>query len=71
MTESNEINALGYPVLKPKTPVPSDIEVSQSIVREVGLLPITDVGKQYVVLDAVSLFCFLKNRSSACVVTDS
>ena len=46
----NETNALGYPVLKPKTPVPSDIEVSQSIVREVGLLPITEVGKQYVSL---------------------
>jgi hypothetical protein len=43
-----ELNALGYPVLKPKTPVPSDIEVSQSIVREVGLLPIAEVGKQYV-----------------------
>ncbi|GAX27139.1 methylenetetrahydrofolate dehydrogenase (NADP+) / methenyltetrahydrofolate cyclohydrolase / formyltetrahydrofolate synthetase [Fistulifera solaris] len=43
---TEELNALGYPVLKPKTPVPSDIEVSQSIVRDVGLLPITEVGKQ-------------------------
>lgn len=48
MTDDTETNALGYPALKPKTPVPSDIEVSQSIVREVGLLPITEVGKQYV-----------------------
>lgn len=58
MTNSNdEVNALGYPVLKPKTPVPSDIEVSQSIVREVGLLPITDVGKQYVLSLLVFLYC--------------
>ena len=41
-------NALGYPKLPAKTPVPSDIEVSQQIVKEVGLLPISDVGKQYV-----------------------
>jgi hypothetical protein len=47
---TEELNALGYPVLKPKTPVPSDIEVSQSIVRDVGLLPITEVGKQYVIV---------------------
>ena len=41
-----ETNALGYPKLAPKTPVPSDIDVSQQIVKEVGLLPIVDVGKQ-------------------------
>lgn len=41
-----ETNALGYPKLQPKKPVPSDIEVSQSIVKEVGLLPIEDVAKQ-------------------------
>jgi hypothetical protein len=39
-------NALGYPKLKVKTPVPSDIEISQQIFKEVGLLPITQVGKQ-------------------------
>lgn len=39
-------NALGYPVLQPKTPVPSDIEVSQDIVRDVGLLPLPDLAKQ-------------------------
>lgn len=43
---SEETNALGYPVLKPKTPVPSDIEVSQQIVEEVGLLPIQDIANQ-------------------------
>lgn len=39
-------NALGFPILKPKTPVPSDIIISQSIVNEVGLLPLEDVAKQ-------------------------
>lgn len=42
----SETNALGYPKLQPKVPVPSDIEVSQSIVKEVGLLPITEIGAQ-------------------------
>ena len=48
MSSSNEeeLNALGYPKLQVKNPVPSDIEVSQQIVKEVGLLPIVDVGKQ-------------------------
>lgn len=41
-------NALGYPVLKPQVPVPSDIEVSHSIVKGVGLLPVEDVARQYV-----------------------
>jgi hypothetical protein len=41
-----ELNALGYPVLEPATPVPSDIEISQQLCREVGLLPIRDVAKQ-------------------------
>lgn len=41
-----EKNALGYPKLVPKDPVPSDIEVSHQIVKEVGLLPILDVAKQ-------------------------
>jgi len=40
------LNALGYPKLAAKTPVPSDIEVSKQIVKEVGLLPISDVAKQ-------------------------
>jgi formate--tetrahydrofolate ligase len=49
MSSSNtegDLNALGYPKLKTKTPVPSDIEVSQQIVKEVGLLDILEVGKQ-------------------------
>ena len=43
---SEETNALGYAKLPCKTPVPSDIEVSQQIVKEVGLLPIQEVGHQ-------------------------
>jgi formate--tetrahydrofolate ligase len=46
MSSSEETNALGYPKLVPKIPVPSDIEISQQIVKEIGLLPISDVGKQ-------------------------
>ena len=45
-TTSSEMNALGHPMLKPKTPVPSDIQISQDIVNEVGLLPIKDVAKE-------------------------
>jgi len=41
-------NALGYDKLACKTPVPSDIEISQQIVKEVGLLPISEVAKQWV-----------------------
>ena len=43
---SNEVNALGYPKLLAKSPVPSDIQISQQIVKEVGLLDIREVGKQ-------------------------
>lgn len=43
---SEELNALGYPKLVTKTPVPSDIEVSKQIVKEVGLLKISEVGEQ-------------------------
>ena len=43
---NNNKNALGYPSLVPKTPVPSDIEVSQQIVKEVGLLSMTELGQQ-------------------------
>lgn len=42
----SETNALGYPKLKPSDPVPSDIAVSQEIVKQVGILPIVDVAKQ-------------------------
>lgn len=42
---------MGHPKLQPKFPVPSDIEVSQDIVREVGLLPIQDVAKEAGLLD--------------------
>jgi formate--tetrahydrofolate ligase len=44
MTE--ETNILGHPTLKPKTPVPSDIEVSQDIVKDVGLLAIDELAKE-------------------------
>jgi len=43
--ESN-LNALGYPKLRPASKVPSDIEISQSIVNDVGLLPVHDLAKQ-------------------------
>eukprot|EP00560_Eucampia_antarctica_P003875 CAMPEP_0197838018 /NCGR_PEP_ID=MMETSP1437-20131217/33978_1 /TAXON_ID=49252 ORGANISM="Eucampia antarctica, Strain CCMP1452" /NCGR_SAMPLE_ID=MMETSP1437 /ASSEMBLY_ACC=CAM_ASM_001096 /LENGTH=664 /DNA_ID=CAMNT_0043445521 /DNA_START=33 /DNA_END=2027 /DNA_ORIENTATION=+ len=43
---SSEKNALGHPLLKPKNPVPSDIQISQDIVKEVGLLAIKDVAKE-------------------------
>lgn len=43
---TSEVNALGYPLLQCKTPVPSDIEISHQIVKEVGLLPVEDVAKQ-------------------------
>lgn len=46
MAKDENLNALGYPKLACKTPVPSDIEVSQQIVKEVGLLRISDVGAQ-------------------------
>lgn len=39
-------NALGYPVLQPRQPVPSDIAISHQIVHEVGLLDLNEVGKQ-------------------------
>ena len=39
-------NKLGHPVLVPKTPVPSDIEVSMDIVKEVGLLPIETIAEE-------------------------
>jgi len=46
MSSEEEKNALGYPKLVCRNPVPSDIEVSQQIVKEVGLLSIRDVGRQ-------------------------
>jgi len=39
-------NTLGHPKLKPKIPVPSDIQISQDIVNEIGLLPIETVAKE-------------------------
>jgi hypothetical protein len=58
-------NALGYPLLKCKDPVPSDIQVSQDIVKDVGLLSIADLAKQYVHLSSFivhrSLFVRMKN----------
>lgn len=41
-----ENNALGHPKLVTKNPVPSDIQISQDIVKEVGLLSIEDVAKE-------------------------
>mmetsp|Transcript_20033 Transcript_20033/g.36370 ORF Transcript_20033/g.36370 Transcript_20033/m.36370 type:complete len:653 (-) Transcript_20033:155-2113(-) len=44
-------NAMGHPKLVTKSPVPSDIGVSQDIVKEVGLLPIKDVAREAGLLD--------------------
>jgi hypothetical protein len=44
---SDEENALGHPKLQPKSPVPSDIEISHDICRA-GLLDMAEVAKQYV-----------------------
>ena len=41
-----ETNILGHPKLQPKSPVPSDIQVSQDIVASPGLLPITKVAQE-------------------------
>jgi hypothetical protein len=41
-----ETNAIGHPTLKPKHPVPCDIDVSQQIVKEVGLLDIATLAKE-------------------------
>ena len=46
MSSSEERNAMGHPKLVPKCPVPKDIEVSQQIVKEVGLLPIAELAKE-------------------------
>jgi len=40
------MNALGNPPLKCKNPVPSDIQVSQDIVKEVGLLSMAELAEQ-------------------------
>ena len=45
-SSSSNIKRKSHPTLHPKTPVPSDIEVSQQIVSEVGLLPIADVATE-------------------------
>ena len=37
------------PKLQTQTPVPSDIEVSQQIVKNVGLISMKDLAEQYVV----------------------
>jgi formyltetrahydrofolate synthetase len=42
-----EKDAWGHPKLQPKSPVPSDIQVSQDIVRNVGILPIEELAEQY------------------------
>jgi formate--tetrahydrofolate ligase len=42
--DATATNQNGHPKLQPKTPVPSDIQISQDLVREVGLLPIEQVA---------------------------
>jgi hypothetical protein len=43
---STSTDAWGQPKLVPKSPVPSDIGVSQDIVKEVGLLPIEELAEK-------------------------
>lgn len=45
-TNPPSTRARGHPILRPAHPVPSDIDVSQSIVRDVGLLPIEVVASE-------------------------
>jgi formate--tetrahydrofolate ligase len=45
-TDVASTNALGYPKLQPQHPVPTDIQVSQQIVQQVGLLPLSDLAQQ-------------------------
>jgi formyltetrahydrofolate synthetase len=40
------LDTRGHPVLRPIKPVPSDIDVSQSLVRDVGLLPIEQIAAE-------------------------
>jgi hypothetical protein len=46
MNTMKKNNALGYPLLQTQSPVPSDIAISQQIVKEVGLLSLDDVARQ-------------------------
>jgi hypothetical protein len=43
-------NALGYPKLVPQRPVPSDIDISQALVRGAGILAVAELARQYVYL---------------------
>mmetsp|Transcript_12399 Transcript_12399/g.15495 ORF Transcript_12399/g.15495 Transcript_12399/m.15495 type:complete len:653 (-) Transcript_12399:135-2093(-) len=63
---SNEKNALGQPKLKPTTPVPSDIEVSQQIVKNVGLLPLTDLATSANILPS-ELIPWGKSKAKICL----
>ena len=40
------MNRSGHPKLVPKVPVPSDIQISQDVVNEIGLLPIETVAEE-------------------------
>ena len=54
MTTSSSLNALGHPALQPKTPVPSDIQVSMDIVKDIGLLSMEELAEQYVALSILN-----------------
>jgi len=45
-SDSDSDSSNDHPKLQPKTPVPSDIEISQDIVNEVGLLPIETLAAE-------------------------
>jgi hypothetical protein len=47
-TATTELNSLGYPLLQCKSPVPTDIQISHDIVKDVGLLTMQEMAQQYV-----------------------
>ena len=61
-TTTTIMNAMGHPRLVPSIPVPSDIEISQDIVRSPGLLSISDLARElsyFLSLSLISSCLFL------------
>jgi hypothetical protein len=49
-TSNDNVVVVDRPKLVTVTPVPSDIEISQHIVKNVGLLSMKDIAQQYVLI---------------------
>ena len=61
-TTTTIMNVMGHPRLVPSIPVPSDIEISQEIVRSPGLLSISDLARDlsyFLSLSIISSCLFL------------